>query len=767
LNWPVQGSIQSMFEFLFKYPSAVFAKGEFALLGAWPRWMLAALILAVMALLAWRIRSRLPEAAPNLRGWRAVTIWLMQSALLALLLLLLWQPAISVAELKPQQNIIAVIMDDSRSMSIADEGAPRQVRAVEALDNGVLAELRKKFQVRLYKMDRGLSAVSDFKQLQASAAVTHIGDGLKQLSDETSDLPLGAVVLLSDGGENSGGLDRNAISALRNRRIPVHTVGFGKEHMGHDVEIGDATVAPRALADSRLAATVNFHQYGYAGHKAMLRVRDGDKVLAAREITLGADGALQTELIPFSAGTAGPKALQFSIDALDGEENRFNNAVTRLVKVESDERRVLYVEGEPRWEFKFIRRAEDDDRIVKIVSMLRTTENKLYWQGWQGIETPQSMAAGFPSTAEALFKYHAIILGSVEASYFTAAQQDLIKQFVDRRGGGLLMLGGGRFALSEGGWGASPVAETLPVTLPTGKGTFQRDPATAVLTSAGADSTITRLAEDPAQNAEKWKKLPYLMNYQDPGKAKPGAATLLDMTVNNRTMPLLITQNYGRGRTSVLATGGTWRWQMSMPVEDQSHEMFWRQLLRWLVTDSPGQITTSVPNPMLFDDGRIQISADVREKDYTPAADATVVAHILGPEGTASEVEMAPDPNTPGVFHADWNAEKSGRYVAQITAKRGNEELGQDELDFQRMDGVAENFHTEQNRPLLESLASQTGGRYWRPQDLSKLPSEISYSEAGITIRDTKELWNMPAVFLVLLLLCGGEWLLRRKWGIV
>ena len=753
-----------MFEFLFKYPSALFSRGEFALLGGWPRWVLVLLVLTVAGALAWRIRSGLPEAAHSLRSWRAAAIWLLQSALAALLLLLLWQPAITISELKPQQNIIAVLMDDSRSMSIADEGAPRQVRAVEALDDGVLSELQKKFQLRLYRLDRGLSVVPDFKQLQASAPVTHIGDSLRQLSDETSELPIGAVVLLSDGGENSGGLDREAISALRNRRIPVHTVGLGLEQPARDVEVNDASVAPRALADSRLAATVNFQQHGYAGRKAMLRVREDSKVLAAREVTLAANGAVQTEALPFSAGPAGAKALQFSIDLLDGEDNRFNNGVTRLVKVESDARRVLYVEGEPRWEFKFIRRAEDEDRIVRVVSMLRTTENKIYRQG---IENPQDLASGFPATAEELFKYQAIILGSVEASYFTAGQQDLIKQFVDRRGGGLLMLGGGRYSLTEGGWAVSSLAELLPVTLPTTRGTFQREPATAELTAAGADSMIARLAEDPAQNAERWKKLPYMMNYQDPGRPKPGAAVLLNMSVNGRKMPLLVTQNYGRGRTAVLATGGSWRWQMSMPLEDQSHEAFWRQLLRWMVTDSPGQIITSVPSQMLLDDGRIQISADVRGKDYMPAADARVEAHILGPEGIAAQVEMAPDPNTPGVFRADWNAEKPGPYVAEITAKRGEEELGRDVLNFQRMDGVAENFHTEQNRPLLERLASQTGGRYWRPQDLSRLPNEISYSEAGITIRDTKELWNMPAVFLLILLLRSSEWLLRRKWGIV
>ena len=111
-----------MFEFFFKYPSALFAKGDLALLGGWPRWILVALILAASAGLAWRIYSRLPQAVANMRTWRAAVIWLLQSALVAVVLLLLWQPAISVAELKPQQNIIAVLMDDSRSMSIADEG---------------------------------------------------------------------------------------------------------------------------------------------------------------------------------------------------------------------------------------------------------------------------------------------------------------------------------------------------------------------------------------------------------------------------------------------------------------------------------------------------------------------------------------------------------------------------------------------------------------------------------------------------------------------
>src|ERR1039457_2111641 len=106
-----------MFEFLFKYPRAVFTKGDFVLLGAWPKWILALLILAAAIILAWRIRARLPHASANVRNWKASVIWVPQFIMAGLLLILLWQPAILVAELKPQQNIIAILMDDSRSMS--------------------------------------------------------------------------------------------------------------------------------------------------------------------------------------------------------------------------------------------------------------------------------------------------------------------------------------------------------------------------------------------------------------------------------------------------------------------------------------------------------------------------------------------------------------------------------------------------------------------------------------------------------------------------
>jgi uncharacterized membrane protein len=763
-----------MFEFFFKYPIPVFARGKYILLGAWPGWLLALLTAVAIGGLAWLVWRRIPEAAPRIQNWRAWLIWGLEAAMVALLLALLWEPAITVAELKSQQNIIAVLVDDSRSMGIGDAGADgkttREAAAVKTLQDGVLAGLGKKFQVRTYRLDAGLTRLdkpessggAELKSVVAGAEATHINAGLQKLVADTSELPVGAVVLLTDGAENTGGIELETINALHNRRLPVHTIGFGKEKAARDLEMDDAVVAAKAMADSRMTATVSFHQHGYAGQKATLDVKGGGKLLATKVVALDKDGVDQSETMFFNAGEAGVKSVAFALEPMAGEENALNNAVTRLVDVSAEPRRILYVEGEPRWEFKFIRRAEAQDKGVQIVSMLRTTENKIYRQG---IADPSELADGFPSKAEDLFKYQAIIIGSVEAQYFTPVQQGLLREFVDKRGGGLLFLGG-RFSLGDGGWASSSLADLFPTFLPNAKGTFKRENATVQLTAAGAESPITRILDDRAANVERWRKLPYLNDYQDPGAPKPGATVLAQMLAG-RTMPLLVTQSYGRGKTAVLATSGTWRWQMSAALDDPSHDLFWQQLLRWLAADSPGQVVATMPQQTLMDEGYVKLTAVVRDKEFNPAADAKVSAHVIGPDGNSEMVEMAPAPNSPGTYAMDWTAEKPGSYVAEVTADSSKVELGKDVVDFRREDGVAENFHTEQNRALLEKLSQETGGRYWEQSELERLPREISYSEAGISVRDTKELWDMPVVFMVLLGLMSADWLLRRKWGVV
>ncbi len=267
-----------MFEFFFKYPRSVYSRGQIALLGAWPKWILVLLIVSLppLATLAWLIRSA--SCAGRADGAELARLGHLGAAerdggrgphspLAA-------GDYRSRAQAATEHHCRA----DRRFAQHGDQGkrqdARSQEQAVETLQNGVLANLNKSFQTRLYRMDDAPARIDDVKTLAPNATSTRIGDSLKQLVQETADLPIGAVVLLSDGSDNTGGLDTEAINALRARHIPVHTVGFGREHADRDVELDDAVVAPRALAGSRIAAKITLHQRGYAGAKTTLTVRD-------------------------------------------------------------------------------------------------------------------------------------------------------------------------------------------------------------------------------------------------------------------------------------------------------------------------------------------------------------------------------------------------------------------------------------------------------------------------------------------------------------
>src|SRR6202011_2533949 len=214
-----------MFEILFKYPTSIFQKGHFVFLTPWPLWVMAIGILAAAGVLFWHVRRN----HGMLTGARPIAIWLLESGLIALILFLLWHPALSIATLRPQQNVVAVLVDDSRSMSIKDASGTREAAAQAALDSGMLKSLGQKFQVRLYKFGKEPERIQKSGDLTATASASRIGETLERVLAESSSLPLGAIVLLSDGADNAGGIGLDTISAIRRQRIPVHTIGFGRE----------------------------------------------------------------------------------------------------------------------------------------------------------------------------------------------------------------------------------------------------------------------------------------------------------------------------------------------------------------------------------------------------------------------------------------------------------------------------------------------------------------------------------------------------------
>jgi hypothetical protein len=359
-----------------------------------------------------------------------------------------------------------------------------------------------------------------------------------------------------------------------------------------------------------------------------------------------------------------------------------------------------------------------------------------------------------------------LIIGSVEATSFSNDQQAMIRDFADRRGGGVLFLAG-RFALSDGAYAKTPMAEMMPLHLAPEK-TWSRNFATPTITDAGRESVITRIEEGRDANIARWVKMPQVANYAVMGTPKPGAEVLMDVAENgHRPTPLLAIQNYGHGRVGVFATGGSWRWKMLQDHTDRTHAIFWQQLLRWMVNETPGQVLSSTPHQVLADDTNVPLRVSVRDKAYQTVSGATVQTTIVRPDGGSDVMDLKPDPLEPGTYTGSYTADKPGTYVAETIAHQDKTELGRDALTFRREDGVAENFGAAQNRDLLEKLSSDTGGAYYTPGNAKKLTGEVAVSEAGITAHDNLDIWDMPILFLLVILIRGGEWLLRRKWGVV
>ncbi len=745
-----------MIEFLLGHSLEAYRSGELAFARGWPMWVFwlcAAVGVVAIGFTLWR---------RQLGIWKSGAIALLQSAFLLLVLVLLWRPVLNVEESRERENVVAVVMDDSGSMNVAEGDAPtRRVQAVTALDAGVLQNIAARSDLRLFAFSDRAESVESLQQLPGGAAATRIGEALDTVTQMAASVPMAAIVLVSDGADTGGTLSETALARLAASGIPVHTVGVGPEQPANDLELEQLQVAATAAAGATLSATVSIRHQGQKS--TGVRVYDGETLIAAQDVQLGTKPGLATVAVEFPAGEAGVRDLRVALDALPGEAQLANNERRAVVEVDGRRRSVLYVEGEPRWEYKFIRRAVEGNKSLRLVSAVRATPNRYYRQG---VSSGKDLENGFPETAAELFSYDAVILGSLEAAALSQDQHTWLKEFVDRRGGSLLLLAG-RDGLGDGGWSRVPLAQLLPAVLPAGAArSYGALVSNVQPTEYGRESPIGRFDADPVKNAAQWKELPALADYQDLGKLRPGAVVLIEtVAAGGVTSPLLVTQRYGRGATYLLGTSSTWRWQMQLPLVDQRHETFWRQLLSALANPAPTPVSLQSERAVYEDDQPVVLEAEVLDEAYRAVPGATLAVRAVSETGEVVPARIEPSGREDGRYEVAVDARAAGLYRVELTATAGAKELGSVTTHLRRADGVLEKFSSWQHRPMLERLAADTGGRYWTLDDLDGLPEAIRYSRAGMVERQSLDLWNIPLAFLLLAMLKSGEWLLRRHWS--
>jgi uncharacterized membrane protein len=743
-----------MLEFLFKYPRQAFADSNFVLASSWPLWLMYALGIACVVL----VFAGLYLKRNSLRLWQLCTLGLLQLMMLATVLFVLWQPALVNERLLQGENTVAIMLDTSASMAQTDVEATRMARARALLSADNLKPLAELYKIAPYAFSDHAQALASFDEanLPAPGSATVLGQSILQTLHGAASTSLGAVILISDGADNSGAISQKELAEIAGFGVPIHTIGLGREVITEDLELESVQLPNRALAGTTLTArlTIRHDQ----GGTARIKVYNGDTFLVAKEVQLDASQKSTLAFINIEVPAPGQLDLHFKLDPINDERNLANNVRSHVVDVPEGKYRILYIEGEPRWEYKFMQRALNDDPSIHLTTLLKVTPNKYYRQG---IDNPKELEKGFPSEKQELYKYDALIIGSMNVAEFTPDQQQLIRDFVSIRGGTLMMIAG-LHGLGLGGWGESVVDEVLPARLSQKDGPFVRQQVPVVLTQSGRTAPMLKFSDSDSENVKQWSDIPPVADYQGMGPLRPAATTLLEVTVDGHNQPLLVSQPYGRGQSFILATGGTWRWQMNLPVEDQRHETFWRQLARTLVANAPRpfELSSTVENQS------IRIRAELRDPDSAENKGVSVTAVASSANGELINLEMVPMAGKPGLFEAAFTPKAQGLYNIEAISRRGDK-LVNSVRTATRYEQQQEMFNIRQNRALLERLSQSTNGQYWQPAEWRKLIDAISYSKAGITEQQISYLWDAPFFFLLLALLKTAEWLLRRRWRVI
>lgn len=703
--------------------------------------------------------------------WQAAAILLLRLAAAGVLLLLIARPVwVESQEEVAQRNRVVLLIDRSESMSLQDDESPRYQRAVAFARDKLLpalaaAELQT--QAYLFAEDAEASDGPAIAAAQAAGRGTNLGRAIVHAVTASAEPPL-AVIALTDGALNESADNSRAVSLLVDNGIALIGVGFGSESGARVLSI-ERVVAPSIVSPKQ--------QFHVAAH---LRAT-GDGPLPDFELALLRDGQIaETRKIH---GLTGPRLWQESFPVTEETPSLHTYTVqlfppqdagiqcpaadgAATVRITDEQQlRVLFVQGGLTWDYKFIRLALRDDPAIKLSGLSRTANNGAFVQS---VENETDLVGGFPATIEALVPFRVVILSNLRPTELTTAQQDLLAQFCGENGGGLLMMGGA--STFNASWQGSRLEELLPVefaTLPGRSGNFRLQ-----LTDEALAHPVFQISSaGDVRNA--WSRLPNFSEFAAVDSLKPGAQVWMRHPAAaaanqaEKDSPLMAVQRYGAGLSAVICVQNFWRWRLAKESDVEHFDRFWRQLLRHLGEGGRDKILLTFP------DQQLQPNTDIRvviEKRPDPAGGSTAaephtvrVTDEQDKTVTEQQVTLRPGATAEIAFRG----EQPGVYKLAVLDSRGVIAASR---SVELRDVAKEFLATARNMESLKQWSLLSGGVAVKAEDspdaaelIDRLKTDREqprslprHEPAGIN----------PWVLALLLASLGGEWLLRKRWGL-
>lgn len=740
---------------------------------------------------------------------------------LVLLALALMEPVHLEEQPKKNANDLVILADNSSGLAIPlsaeEQLSSAQLKKALTTDDPTLfpdwiESLGDTFRLQTFLFDRTLRRTTDFHDLEFDRPNSQLGNALAGISQRFQNRPLAATVVLTDGNATDAAALAQWLADLKEngeKTAPIYPVVIGEPNPeAHDLALGNIDVETSPFEDARVSLTVAARSIGKAGTTAAVVVsNENDEEIGRKEVVFPANIGDQTLPVRLRLAAIPPGVSFLKVRIEDTatepkpELTDRNNQQEVVVNQGSGPYRILYVSGRPNWEYKFLRRALSQDAEIDLVGLIRIAkrEPKFEWRGrtgessnplFRGFQSdipeetqrydepvfvrlntsgPEELRNGFPKAEEDLFpRYRAIIFDDVEAEQFTQEQQELVDRFVTRRGGTVIMLGG-QESFQAGGWENTPIGRLLPVYLEDlGRGAPSLE-AAFNLTREGWLESWMRLR---ASQEEEYNRLAYMTPFFAVNQIraiKPGASVLA--TVNDseeRSLPAIITQRYGEGKTAAVTIGDFWRWGMKDAEQQGALGKTWRQLLRWGVTEVPARVSLEKEE---IDPGGIpltKLSVRVREKDFEPQDNATVLLTVTDREGKNTLITAEPSLNEPGLFTAEYASEESRGYRIEATVVDGDGvEIGRDEV-ARALNAEANEFAgLGPNLAQLQAIADLTGGQLLELTGVDQLPGLLEKLDLPVSEVRQHPLWHTPWLFLLALAFFVGEWVVRRRQGVL
>ena len=724
---------------------------------------------AAALLFAWLAYARLALALPARQ--RALLITLRALTLVAIVVFVL-RPVVFVPAQGMSDSVVPILVDVSRSMRIADAGtSSHQVTRIEraaTVVRGLQQQFGSSFRTEIVTFGESV-AKGDLNQLAADARRSDLSGALAALVDRYHGRRLAGIVVVSDGGDTAGQ------EAGTDRRLgaPVFAVGIGSVQSTRDREVLNVTAGEPLFSNSSIDLSVAAVSHGYGSTPIEIRVSENGRPIDLRRVTPSADGAPVHEVFTVSPSPETATVYTVEIPADNGELAVENNVRRVLVPPQGRKRRLLVVEGAPGFEHTFLKRALSRDPGLEVDAVVRKGKNEegrdtFFVQA--GGNRSNALADGYPAKPAELFAYDGIVFGNIAGDFFTRDQLAMTADFVSRRGGGLLVLGSRSFEAS--GLVGTPLEEVLPIDFTDRRSAVARTsvistpaPNAIVLTTDGATHPATRLAVSVDESRKRWAALPPMASAAVLGAPRAGAQVLAVTTAGGEMRPAIVAQRYGLGRSMVFAGEASWRWRMLMPATDNTFELAWRQMARWLTSAAADPI--EIPQTSVTLPGTTEtLAVNVRDAEFRPIGDAEVTVRVKDPGGQERSMSAALSDPGAGKYAAAVRFDQAGVYGLAADVKRGSQSLGS--VSRQVLIGGADLEMAEPhlNEAVLRRIADTSGGKYVAAADATQIPDLVRQADTQSPPMEMRDVWDNGWTLAMIVALLAAEWLARRQAGL-